>query len=87
MSKYQFLRKLSPSKALLCKDGRLFVASYSVFGNLPEVLVFHSNPVGEVTNWSEVDGGYGYTSLASFLIENIEDADRMGDTLQKAFPC
>ena len=85
MSKYQYLRKLSPSKALLCKDGRLFVASYSVFGNLPEVLVFPSNPVGEVTNWSEVDGDKGCT-LSSFLAENVEDADRLGDTLLKAFP-
>lgn len=84
MSKYQYLRKLTPSRALLCKDGRLFVASYSTILGA-EVLVFPSNPVGEVTDWTEVDGGRGYT-LSSFLAENVEDADRMGDTLQKAFP-
>lgn len=46
-----------------------FVASFSdVPHSGPEVLVFPSDSEGNITDWIEVGGGRGYTSLADFIV-------------------
>ncbi|MEI6801226.1 MAG: hypothetical protein WCO04_18725 [Pseudomonadota bacterium] len=65
---YTLIKFLSVNQAVLEKNGKTYVASFAdVQYSGPEVLVFKSNPDGEILDWSEVDGGRGYTSLQQFL--------------------
>jgi len=64
---YTLVKFLSMNQAVLQKNGKTYVASFSDVYTEPEVLVFKSNPDGEILDWSEVDGGRGYTSLQQFL--------------------
>lgn len=66
---YNFVKLLNDRQALLSKDGTFFVASQSLRGP-QEVLVFPATADGKIIDWSEVDGGRGYT-LASFMEENV----------------
>jgi len=64
-------------KAVLERNGKTYVASFSnVPYSGPEVLVFPATPNGSITDWMEVDGGPGYTSLQDFLSQAILNTNR-----------
>lgn len=71
MDKYNILKFLSATQAVLTKDENYFVAS---FADVPfsgkEVLVFPSDQHGNISSYHEVDGARGYESLADFICEN-----------------
>lgn len=72
--KYRFVRYLNSTQALIQENdsSEYFVASYAwVSFTGSEVLVFPSDENGEITDWGEVDGGRGYSSLQEFLWEYV----------------
>ncbi len=69
---FQFVSLISQRRALLKNNnGDFFVASFAVVNDLPEVLVFPANNIGESTSSDEVAGGREYNSLHHFLWENV----------------
>jgi inosine/xanthosine triphosphate pyrophosphatase family protein len=72
MKTYKLVKFLSTYKAILEQNGNTYVASFAdVPYSGPEVLVFPATAEGSITDWSEVDGGRGYSSLQDFLSQEL----------------
>jgi len=78
MNTYRLIKFLDMDRAVLKRNGKTYVASFAdVHGSGPEVLVFPATTNGTITDWSEVDGGRGYTSLQDFLSQALLNTNRV----------
>ena len=77
MNSYKMVKFLNMDKALLAKNGKTFLASFSnVPFTGPEVLVFPCDAEGNITDSLDVDGGRGYQNLQEFLTEVVLNTNR-----------